>query len=348
LSPMMKAVLTACAVLAYVSASPLRRELTMPASSQDLTVYHLNPRSAGAKPVNMDTGDALGDLYFYLGEFLLPLECNSSTSTKESRAHFDCDNPERFGSDLVVTRVQMQVDSSFTQYSACNLCNGTDPFTRKPCTKGTYICDCESRGGGCSATKVGMENVTQHFAPSTPSAKCASALQDKCQGAKSGMDQCFGCILKHYLSLKFAGCKDSDIQGFCPNPFNNCTKEGPDWMCWSVNIPRKTGGFWYSTLAAGEGTGWKVESIKTIQEPCLKDHLMSTVESSDKQGCFAGCGARNTTDSCWIGCFFDTLLGHEARDSTKHPLGGMDIVAIESGWTGAFKPVSEGGCQELS
>merc|ERR1711907_498777 len=77
------------------------------AQLEDITVYHLNPKSAGAKPVNMDTGDARGDLYFYLGQFLLPLECKNVS--KQSRAHFDCDNPERVDPNLVVTRVEMEV-----------------------------------------------------------------------------------------------------------------------------------------------------------------------------------------------------------------------------------------------
>ena len=59
------------------TASPLvgRSNGIDPRYESPLTVYHLNPASAGAIPRNMDTGDALGDLYFYLGEFLLPIEC---------------------------------------------------------------------------------------------------------------------------------------------------------------------------------------------------------------------------------------------------------------------------------
>jgi hypothetical protein len=47
---------------------------------QNLTVYHVNPASAGEVPVNMNTGDAAGDLFFYLGQFLLPLEYASHRS----------------------------------------------------------------------------------------------------------------------------------------------------------------------------------------------------------------------------------------------------------------------------
>jgi hypothetical protein len=46
----------------------------------------------------------------------------------------------------------------------------------------------------------------------------------------------------------------------------------------------------------------------SLQE-CLKAKLVGEVEAQDKAGCFAGCGGRNTTNPCWIGCFFDTVLG---------------------------------------
>ena len=121
-------------------------------------------------------GDALGDLYFYLGQFLLPLECLNVSA--QSRAHFDCDNPERISKKLVVTQVNLTMDSRVTGYSGCNLCirslvgalftvalvgNGTDPFTHEPCKVGTYTCDCEtdhSGGPHCDQAKVGEANIT--------------------------------------------------------------------------------------------------------------------------------------------------------------------------------------------
>jgi hypothetical protein len=88
---------------------------------QNLTVYHVNPASAGEVPVNMNTGDAAGDLFFYLGQFLLPLEYASfgqPLRRREKRppfvcrcadvgfrSEFDCGNLERVGKNLVVTKV---------------------------------------------------------------------------------------------------------------------------------------------------------------------------------------------------------------------------------------------------
>merc|ERR1712013_428773 len=93
-------------IACLVAMLPIVEAQIAPGYGQNLTVYHLNPASAGALPVNMDTGDAPGDLYFYLGEFLLPLECQNVS--KESRAHFDCDNPERVDPNLVVTKVDLE------------------------------------------------------------------------------------------------------------------------------------------------------------------------------------------------------------------------------------------------
>merc|ERR1719161_1231172 len=104
----------------------------------------------------MDSGDVRGDLYFYLGQFLLPLECQNR-SILDTQTRLDCSNPERLDEDLVVTRVDMEVDSRFTTYSACNLCNGTDPFKHTPCEVGSYVCDCFSWQShqACNAAQVG-------------------------------------------------------------------------------------------------------------------------------------------------------------------------------------------------
>lgn len=300
----------------------------------------------------MDTGDVAGDLYFYLGQFLLPMECANASGA--SRAHFDCDNPERVDPNRVVTEVDLLVDSRSTAYSACNLCNGTDPFTRKPCTKGAYVCDCFGHGSNpCDRTKVGSENVSEHFSPHTPSNQCSSALDNLCGNTTKNRKMCSACIYKQYSRLLAETCIDRDLESFCPNDFELCTARtaatAPEWACWDANIPRKTGGFWYSTLKEGmcnsssKVCGWKPKSTKTIHADCLKDKLMSAVEAYDRP-CFETCGPRNVTSSCWISCFFDTILGPDARHSISKPLGGMPLADIEHAWKSAFSSEKEGGC----
>jgi hypothetical protein len=336
-----------------LSSLPIHLCQIPPEHARSLTVYHLNPASAGALPVNMDTGDVAGDLYFYLGQFLLPIECANASS--ESRAHFDCDNPERVDPNRVVTKVDMIVDSRTTTYSACNLCNGTDPFTQKPCANGTYVCDCFGHGSApCDRTKVGNESIAEHFAPHVPSTKCSAALDTACGKFIKNRKMCSACLFTHYNRLLQETCMDKDIESYCPNDFQLCTAKtaatAPEWACWDANIPRKTGGFWYSTLKEGmcnkssSSCGWEAKSTQTVHADCLKDKLMSAVEAQGKP-CFTSCGHRNVTSTCWISCFFDTVLGPDARHSVSKPLGGMPLADIKHAWTSAFSPEQEGGCK---
>ena len=60
-----------------------------PAHAKNITVYHVNPHKYGAIPVNMDTGNAAGDLFFDLFEpMIAPLAC-------QHKQHFghQCSNP---------------------------------------------------------------------------------------------------------------------------------------------------------------------------------------------------------------------------------------------------------------
>jgi len=327
-----------------------------PEYAQNVTVYHLNPVVAGAIPLNMDTGDAAGDLFFYLGQFLLPLECENQS--KQGRSHFDCDNPERKDPNLVVTKVEMEVDSRLTSYSACNLCNGTDPFSGVPCKVGTYSCDCpaawQNRSASCDATRVGRESVKEHYAPHQTTTKCAAALKKSCGNVSRDSNTCGSCIKMHYHKLLVATCDALDLYQFCPSQWYGCNSTSPEWMCWAENIPRKTEGQWYSTLQQGlcnttspvGSCSWKVLSTRTIREPCLKNKLMSHVESTTPS-CFASCGPRDMSSPCWVGCFFDAVLGPEARHSTQVPLGGLPTSELERTWSGAFLPVEDGGCEHV-
>jgi len=276
-----------------------------PDFAENITVFHLNSRSAGAVPTNMDTGDVLGDLNFYLGQFLLPLECRDPAHV----TGFDCNNPERVDPDLVVTKVVMEVDSRFTNYSACNLCeNGTDPLfpfltNRSDCEIGTYVCDCADwtgQGLVCDSLSVGIQN------------------------------------------------HQSQTRGF----WNSCRSTDPAYKCWEGNSQAKAGGLWYSHPAEGQcrsystrgSCTWRVLSTSTVTEDCLKDNLMSAVEDAGPD-CFAACGQRNATSDCWIGCFFDTLLGTEARHSNN--FSGMPIEDVAEGWTKSFRDEAQGGCPKL-
>lgn len=323
--------------------------LALAALGGSAKIYHLNPIEAGVVPVNMDTGDALGDLYFYLGQFLLPLEC--ANKSNHSSGSFDCNNPERVG-DLVVTEVDVEFreDVNYTVYSGCNLCNGTDPFTGDPCVKGTYVCDC-FKDGSCKANKVGFLNVSTFFAPKPIGPKCLDAFQTLCPfapqpgpGPQREDPKCDKCLDTHHdLFEKEYGCGYNDFGKYCPNP-TNCAPENVDWPCWRYNIPRKTGGAWYSTLKEGQcgvpgaldNCTWTVKTTKTVNETCMHQSIVDTI-TDYSPACFQECPQpKNESSSCFIGCFFEALLGPNAGNDTASPLGGIPADLLESGWTRAF------------
>jgi len=362
---------------------------------KNITVYHLNPKSAGEIPIDMDTGDVRGDLYFYLDEFLLPLECSDPDASRS--ADFDCNNPERSG-DLVVTQVEMEVDSRMSAYQPCNYCDsGVDPITHKPCEIGKYVCDCSF--GHCDNTKVGVENISIFVHDMDP--RCSAALESFCGNFKGDGDACNSCIKKYNFQLSLLShCSPQDIIPYCPAPSKcataledsctdvkanstacsacakkhsdvcgqsgeyqwcpeakKCGMPGKEWDCWRSNIPRKTySGQWFSHRAEGlcnesspvGSCGWRVLSSYTVEEECLRGNLMDAVEGAGNAACFDKCGSgRNQTDPCWIGCFFDTLLGPEARSKNSwDAVAGMDIKTVEAAWTHSFK--TDGGCPKVT
>ena len=72
---------------AGAAAWPIRVD---PAHAANITVYHVNPHEFGAVPINMDTGDATGDLFFDLFEVIItPLKCPDGKGSGHG-----CTNPE--------------------------------------------------------------------------------------------------------------------------------------------------------------------------------------------------------------------------------------------------------------
>ena len=95
--------------------------LSLSVPFEPLTVYHVNPRSYSPTPLNMDTGDDVGDMYFDMRTKALPLECAAKPKSA------DCSNAEVVADDLVVTKLTLDVRLPFGSYGMCNVCvNGTD------------------------------------------------------------------------------------------------------------------------------------------------------------------------------------------------------------------------------
>merc|ERR1712224_722572 len=109
-----------------------------PAYAKNITVYHVNPHKYGAIPTNMDTGDATGDMFFDLFEVIIaPLACPNGAASGHG-----CTNPEAVGSDLMVNKLTLEVDTRYSRYAKCNIgVNGSDQHGHK-CETGTYCCFC--------------------------------------------------------------------------------------------------------------------------------------------------------------------------------------------------------------
>lgn len=114
-----KLVLSFAAVLGVVGAID-------PRFAENITVYHVNPQQYGAKPINMDTGDAPGDMFFdFHNVIILPLECPNG-----AKSGHGCTNPEAVSPDLVVNKVILEVDRRYSGYAKCELA----PRTTRPAT----------------------------------------------------------------------------------------------------------------------------------------------------------------------------------------------------------------------
>jgi len=318
-----------------------------PEYAQDITVYHVHPANTSSIPVNMDTGDVYGDLFFFLDEFLLPLQCADPSYYFDK---FECQNPEHRSSNLAATQLRLRVDSRFSSYSGCNLCTGTDPFSRKPCEKGTYTCDCMNftTPNACDHDFVGHEMVQKQFVHNV-SDECAAALQASCGRFRTSRLRCPSCLFQHRHAIQ-GKCDTATAMSYCPGfAFPLCMSDSKDYDCWHMNIARKTAGSWYSTFREGlcedepnqTTCSWQVLSHKTVPERCLRKRVVGTVEASGS-ACFEECGTRNQTSPCWVRCFFSTVLGPESHNSTN--VTGLPLDQLADAWTGAFKADHEGGC----
>jgi hypothetical protein len=84
-----------------------------PQYARNYTVYHVNPEKYGAIPINMDTGDDYGDMFFDLHNAIAePLECPNGAASGPQ-----CSNPEVNAPALVVNKLTLTMDSRFSGYA---------------------------------------------------------------------------------------------------------------------------------------------------------------------------------------------------------------------------------------
>ena len=97
----------------------------------ELDVYHVNPPSFSDTPLDMNTGDDAGDMFFNLQSTFVPILCRNRSSPLA--ASLTCKNAETNAPDLVVTKLRLAVDRRFGYYQQCNICvDGHDPLAGTP------------------------------------------------------------------------------------------------------------------------------------------------------------------------------------------------------------------------
>jgi hypothetical protein len=121
------------------------------------------------------------------------------------------------------------------------------------------------------------------------------------------------------------------------------------------------GGLWYSTTKEGwcdapganSSCTWRVAAaVKRVNKTCSDNNIYNKVEASDTDGCFAKCDGvgptRNTTDPCWITCFYNTVLGVEAQKPNA-TIAGLPVPVLLGAWDRNFRSedVAAGGCPSI-
>lgn len=286
-----------------------------PQHAKNITVFHVNEHKFGAIPVNMNTGDAVGDLFFDMLEVIgSPLICQNKSKHHGGGGPDPCANPEAVGADLMVNKLTLEVDTRFSGYGACNVgVNGSDPFGHS-CKTDTYCCSCSGSGfppkpTPCNST-VGFENVFDKFG--------------------------------HWMK---PGCKPSI---FRPHPTVADCYTGNVFAKLSEENPGK----WYSTLKQGycgidasSNCTWRVVSVDKIVKRQCHTQVFGAAVAATSPACFESCGDQktNTSSPCWVDCFYKAALGPDSG-KPNGAVAGMSTAALVAAWQKPFLSVADGGC----
>ena len=205
-----------------------------------------------------------------------------------------------------------------------------------------YVCDCP--GGNCGSTKVGAQNLSTTMGEGSPGA----AATRKLYGTSAWRE-----------SMASLG-----VVGAAQELLLNAT-------FYRLNLADKLGGMWFSTPSAGMCGGsassagnastecsWRVTEVeKRVSKACADASVYAYVEAASPS-CFAACrpadaggGHRDTSDPCWVGCLFATILGPDAgrAGGGGGGGGGLSLAQLEEAWARPFasEDRAAGGCPAL-
>jgi len=286
-----------------------------PEHAKNLTVYHVNPHAAGAIPLNMDTGNAAGDVFFDLFEVMMaPLACQH-----QSHEGHGCTNPEATGKDLVVNKLVLEVDDRFSDYAKCNIgVNGTDQRGHK-CKTGTYCCFCDDpkhygRTVPCQKT-LGKENLVDHFGG-------GSHHWGKCRP----WEPKYMC----YLRAVFSKLNTTSVTAL-----------------WYSSL---ASGYCGAPGADPDRCTWRVVSVdKIVSRECHARTFGNAVQATrPESACLDACGSQktNTSSPCWTDCFYQAAVGPDAG-TPGGAVKGLPLATLTDAWVKPFLPEAQGGCPAL-
>lgn len=340
-----------------------------PRFATNLTLYHVNELSYPTEPVNMNTADIDGDMYFDLRSRGIPLECGIWRN-ESWWSHFDCSNPEVANvSKLAVTKLVVEVDMRWGDYADCNVdpvtgiysCDCTDvpdnctSFTTKTKCNNANSCEWDDEGGRCDPD--GCANITDRLQCEQGYHKCVwHAVTARCGDPPDKV------VCNHTL----VGSLNLSLVNWGQNPQPGFTPSTVDY--WHANVLRKIRGLWYSTWADGECRpddpsqvfcSWRVvATVKKISKECSDAAFNAVIVQGDKIApwgarCFDGCSAaeqKNTTSKCWLECFYANVLGRNGSSQFMNyssPESGIPLSELRTTWNRPFLPVAQGGCPSV-
>ena len=259
------------------------------------------------------------------------------------------------------------------------------------CKEGEYVCDCSDRSGSvprpveCVDPAVGREDIS-FFGKRGIGRHCDEESESESgSGSESGIGEFLQTFMntvrgrnrnRNLLGMtglsKLAG-KHAPVSEQVSVPVTVTRGPGAKkTTCALSNAADLLGGHWYSTLDIGleQGTWRTVQIIKQVSKECHSDSFLSTIEKRGDPACFQACGYgnigsgigigigsdiggmnRNISDTCYVQCFADTILGSGATNSTSPSTAGvMTKDEIEAAWSRPFDFLDpeDGGCPDIS
>jgi hypothetical protein len=282
-----------------------------PLNPINLTLFHVNEANYTTID-NKNTGDAAGDAEFMIRAAGLAYLCGPDSG--EAEYTYDCGDVEQTGSNLVVSKIMVQVSNNFSEYAECNVNDTTHE----------YECVCEDRS-----------STSHHWHRQVP---CNNTVGAIAVVNESGWAH----------ELPNASSKEPwETSAYRYYFFNSAQKFGGNWFSTLA-----TGDC--TTATQQDNCTWQtIQTVRRISKKCQDDKLFSLVERVGDP-CFSRCGsdAHNKSTACWTTCFYDTVFGPNSN-RTAFPAVldgstgyGMNKSTLVNAWLSAFSAVSEGGCPE--